>query len=109
MIPAEMAEKPREAIIEDYAHIPPETVLLAPVGVLGDALNGGVDGMDFHYSSEEYGQEGYGRIFPGDLFVLYLGALWPVGAVGLAVYSAVSYVKLRRKTNILQQFQNGIG
>ena len=91
-----------ESVSESYT-LQNENISILSAGAaayqaIGDALNGGLGVQHIH--TDEIGEEGMPKIVTaswGEVWILFGQYVWLAGIAGLLLYSAVTYVRLRKK------------
>ena len=76
---------------------------------VGDVLNGGIDMQQVPTSRvDDQGNVEYVSADIGDVFLLFGAYVWGAGVIGLAAYSLISSLKLRRKLREAVRLEDGV-
>ena len=97
IIPERAQNIPLDLSLETFEYVSPIHVIDATQRAVGDTLNGGIDTVWVRLNSEDVGYQGISQASHLQVWLLFAGVLWPIGIMGMVVYSGVSYVKLRRR------------
>ncbi len=97
VIPSQIQEIPQTIALEESDHVSVGQSALAAYHAIGDALNGGLDTIYIELDSEDLGYHGTTWAYHDQVWLLFLGTLWPMGMAAMLIYSTVSFLRLRKR------------
>lgn len=97
LVPKSLTQLDEKVYYPAYEQVTPTAAADAAFRTVGDTLNGGLGTVPVRLTPDATPDSSAVPAYHRQVWPLILTALWPIGVLAMAVYAAVSYLRLRRK------------